>query len=138
LEIGSFVSIDHGTYLYPSLRTKERPGVKIVIGDNVFINVGGFVAAGLRIDIESNVMIGPYCFIADADHGIDPSVAVANRPLQFAPIRIRDGAWLGAHVSVLKGVTIGRNAVIGAGAVVTRDVPDGAVFGGIPAHSLRR
>jgi acetyltransferase-like isoleucine patch superfamily enzyme len=67
-------------------------------------------------------------------HPLDPSM---RRSTHCAPIVIKKGAWLGAAVSVMPGVTIGENAVVAANAVVTRDVPDNTVVGGIPAQVIR-
>jgi maltose O-acetyltransferase len=138
IEIGGYVSLTHGTVLYPGLRNPERPGKKIVIHNRVFINAYCFIDAGERVEIESGVMIGPYCYITDGDHGTSGQGGVMDRPMRYAPVRIQEGAWLGAHVSVLRGVNIGKNAVIGAGAVVTKDVPDGATYGGVPARPLAK
>ena len=68
------------------------------------------------------------------NHPLDPA---RRRSTYCAPIVIEDGAWLGAAVSVMPGVTIGRNAVVAANAVVTRDVPSNTVVGGIPAQVIR-
>jgi acetyltransferase-like isoleucine patch superfamily enzyme len=68
------------------------------------------------------------------NHPLDPAT---RRSTYCAPIVIRKGAWLGAGVSVMPGVTIGENAVVAANAVVTSDVPDNVVVGGIPARFIR-
>src|SRR5438046_74691 len=67
IEVGQFVSLTHGTVLYPCLRNPSRPGPKIVIHDRVFVNAYCFFDAGERIEIESGVMIGPYCYITDGN-----------------------------------------------------------------------
>jgi len=72
--------------------------------------------------------------LATIDHDLDP----ASRRNHYAPIRICDNAWIGASAVITKGVTIGQNAVVAAGAVVTRDVPANTVVGGVPAKVLRR
>ncbi len=84
------------------------------------------------------MLIGPFCYIVDFDHGIAPDRDVAEQSDgEAAPVWIGDGAWLGAGVIVLKGVSIGAGAVIGAGSVVTRDVPPEAIVAGSPARLLR-
>lgn len=138
ISIGHHVALTRGTMLYPHLRTPETPpGRKIIIHNHVFINAYCFIDAGLRIEIEDGVMIGPGCYMTDGDHGNDPGRLRQLQPMHLAPVVIRQGAWLGAHVCVLKGVTIGENAVLAAGAVVVKDVPAGAIVGGIPAKPLR-
>jgi acetyltransferase-like isoleucine patch superfamily enzyme len=95
------------------------------------------IDASQQIEIGENCMIGPYCYIADHDHGGDPAVPMNQQPLVGKPARIERDVWLGAHVCVLKGVTIGDGAIVGAGAVVTRDVPLGAKMAGVPARDIR-
>lgn len=114
-------------------RTREEGGPRIVIADGVYINRWTMLDASERIEIGQGAMIGPHCYITDHDHGTAPGIPVSAQPLLSAPTRIGKGAWLGAHVSVLKGVTVGDGAVVGAGAVVTCDVPAGAIAVGVPA-----
>ena len=73
--------------------------------------------------------------IATLNHNMDPARRANLLP---APVRIGDDAWLGANVTVLPGVTIGNGAVVAAGAVVSRDVEENTVVGGVPARLLRR
>jgi maltose O-acetyltransferase len=78
--------------------------------------------------------IGPYCYFTDANHGRAAGFPMKSQPMELAPLIVEDEAWIGAHVTVLPGVRIGKGAVIGAGAVVTHDVPAGAVALGVPAR----
>jgi acetyltransferase-like isoleucine patch superfamily enzyme len=92
-----------------------------------------------RIDILSGTLLGGGCRIYDMDfHQLDPVQRLTNTgPVPSAPIRIGPRAFLGGHVTVLKGVTIGEGAVIGAGSVATRDIPDFEVWAGVPAKRIR-
>jgi acetyltransferase-like isoleucine patch superfamily enzyme len=81
-------------------------------------------------------MIGPFCYITDADHGTQTGASVAEQPMETSPVHIGADVWMGAGVKVLKGVTIGDGAVIGAGAVVTHDVPARAIAVGVPARVI--
>lgn len=80
------------------------------------------------------MLIGPKVNLVTINHPLDPA---RRRSTYCAPIVIKRGAWLGASVSVMPGVTVGENAVVAANAVVSRDVPDNAVVGGIPARFIK-
>lgn len=107
---------------------------RITIGDNTFINSGTSIGSLASINIGSNVAIGNYVLIMDSDfhNPLDHTLPGAK-----APIVIEDGVWIGARATILKGVTIGKHAVVAAGAVVTKDVPAGALVGGVPAKIIR-
>jgi maltose O-acetyltransferase len=107
---------------------------RIVIGDNTFINSGTSIGSLASITIGNNVAIGNYVLIMDSDFH---NPADHTLPGAKAPIVIEDGVWIGARATILKGVTIGKHAVIAAGAVVTKDVPAGALVGGVPAKVIR-
>lgn len=102
----------------------------VVIGNNVTIKSGVFLWAGTRI--EDNVFLGP-----NATFTNDPMPRSKIYPEAFTGITIMEGASIGANVTLLPGVTIGRYAMVGAGAVVTKDVPDRAVVIGNPAKIIR-
>jgi acetyltransferase-like isoleucine patch superfamily enzyme len=126
------VSIDPSFWLLPPFYTDF--GRNIGVGRNVFINHAcEFMDRG-GITIGDNVLIGPKVNLVTINHPLDPT---RRRSTHCAPIVVEDGAWLGAAVSVMPGVTIGRNAVVAANAVVTRDVARNTVVGGIPARFIR-
>lgn len=114
------------------------PGGRIVIGQWVHVGEGSMVTAGERIEIGDDVIVGPQTIIVDADHGYED----INRPIRVQglattkPIRIEQDVWIGGHVNVLKGVTIGRGAIIGAGSTVTQDIPPYAIAVGAPAKVI--
>ncbi len=112
------------------------PSGVIEVGDGVFINYGSMISAHLSVRIGANVMLGNYCIVADTETpGIDGPPAGSS--IEPRAIRIGDGAWLAARVTVLPGAQIGAGAVIAAGSVVDGEIPAGAVAGGIPARILR-
>lgn len=87
---------------------------------------------GNGVDIASNCTFFPY------DHGFLPDEPIRQQPLQSkGGIIVEDDVWLGAGVTVLDGVKIGRGAVVGAGSVVTHDIPPGAIAAGVPARILK-
>lgn len=106
----------------------------IRIGKNVFINHAcSFLDLG-GITIEDHVLIGPRVNLVTENHPADP---LNRRALIAKPIVIKRNAWIGANATVLPGVTIGENAIVAAGAVVSKDVPDNAIVGGVPAKFIK-
>jgi len=135
VEIENSVSLDRGVTLLCSGESALRP--KIHIGANTYINRNTFIDASLSIVIGQACAIGPGCYITDHDHGIDAGLSPLEQPLISKPTQIGDRAWIGANVTILKGVLVGNDAVIGAGSVVTKDVPAGAIAVGVPAKVIR-
>lgn len=130
------VALEDGVTLLVSDDTGA--GEKISIGENTYINRNSFIDAALRIEIGKGVGIGPGCYVTDHDHGTEAGVPILDQPLISRPTRIEDGVWLGAGCIVLKGVTIGRNTVVGAGSIVVRDLPAEIVAEGRPARAVRK
>ncbi|MCD8194444.1 MAG: sugar O-acetyltransferase [Tannerellaceae bacterium] len=104
------------------------------IGKNVFINFNCTLLDMGGITIEDDVLIGPNVSVLTEGHPVSPENRHSLIP---APIHIKKNAWIGAGATILQGVTIGENAIIAAGAVVTKDVPDNVVAGGIPARIIK-
>lgn len=93
------------------------------------------------VTIGEDVRIGGSCRIYDTDfHSISFEDRIVNKDcnVKSKPIEIKDGAFIGAFSIILKGVTIGRHSVVGAGSVVTKDIPDGEIWGGNPAKFIKR
>lgn len=109
-------------------------GKNTSIGKNVFINFDCVFLDLGGIIIEDNVLIAPKVSLLTEAHPLEAE----NRNSLFAkPIRIKKNAWIGANATILQGVTIGENAVVAAGSVVSKDVPDNTIVGGIPAKILK-
>lgn len=114
-------------------------GSQIIIGDNVGIS-GSTLNAATSIVIEDNVLIGSGCVITDTDsHPLDYEARVADDSSKTctSPILIKEGAFIGARCFIMKGVTIGKHAIIGAGSVVTKSIPDHCIACGNPAAIIR-
>lgn len=112
----------------------------IEIGKNVGMSNCAIVSAE-KIVIEDDVLIGGGCKIYDTDfHSVDYNhrMETPDRHIKSMPVRIKKGAFIGAHSIILKGVTIGEKSIIGAGSVVTKNVPDGEIWAGNPAKFIRR
>ena len=104
------------------------------IGKNVFINFNcTFLDLG-GITIEDNVLLAPNVSLLSEGHPVSPEERHSLIP---RPIHIKKNAWIGAGSSILQGVTIGENSIVAAGAVVSKDVPDNSIAGGIPAKVLK-
>jgi len=118
---------------------EQRFAPTIVIGDGSSIGTGAHITAINRIEIGKNVLTGKYILITDNSHG-DADAALLEtapdkRPLvSKGPVIIEDNVWIGEKASILPGVHVGRGAIIGAGAVVTKDVPAGHIALGVPAQ----
>ncbi|MDR0612130.1 MAG: sugar O-acetyltransferase [Dysgonamonadaceae bacterium] len=103
-------------------------------GKNVFVNFGcSFMDRG-GITIEDNALIGPNVKLITENHALEPEL---RRYVYGKPVVIKKKAWLGAGAIVLPGVTVGENSVVAAGAVVSKDVPDNVIVGGVPAKVIR-
>lgn len=124
--------IDDTFRLFPPFYTDF--GKNITIGRDVFINSGCHFQDQGGIVIGDGSLIGHNVVLATINHDLDPK---NNRKNHYAPITIGNHVWIGANVTVLAGVTIGDWAVVGAGAVVTTDVPPGSVVGGVPARVIK-
>lgn len=117
----------------------NETGPKLEIGDNTVIHLNFHCGAAESVKIGRDVLIAGGVYITDHDHVFDDPNFPARwtHELVTKPVVIGDGAWLGEGCVILKGVTVGRRAVIGANAVVTKDVPPFAIVGGIPARVIR-
>lgn len=108
------------------------------MGSNVSVNRHTTINATGGVSIGDDVLIGPYVLLQSQDHRFeDPDVAFNRQGYERRAITIGDNVWIAARVTVLPGVHIGKDVVIGAGSVVTRDIPDGSLAVGAPARVIR-
>jgi acetyltransferase-like isoleucine patch superfamily enzyme len=131
LFIDDFCTID--SYAYFQL-TKPEPEVRL--GKYVGIGRHCVLAAKKSIVIGDYTQIGPYCQINDQGHGMSRHDMIMNQRAVLGPVTIGRDCWLGSGTRILMGVTIGDGAVIGAGAVVTHDVPPYEIWAGVPARKI--
>ncbi|MFJ5759268.1 acyltransferase [Neobacillus sp. NPDC093182] len=113
---------------------------RIEIGDNCGISNSTFISQCL-IKIDNNVMIGGSCKFYDTDfHSINYQLrmSVPDNTVVSKPIHIEEGVFIGAHSIILKGVTIGKFSVIGAGSVVASNIPEGEIWAGNPAKFIKK
>lgn len=131
----SFKSTGIGIYKKCTFTTVEK-NAEIKIGNNVGFS-GASLLAAISITIDDNVLIGAHSVIIDSDrHSIRAEDRLTGH-IKSRPVHIKSGAWVGMNSIILKGVTIGQNAVIGANSVVTSDIPDNSVAIGNPCKVIR-
>ena len=134
LEVGA------GTLLEPHVWLTAPGEARIRIGSGTFLNIAVMVASMELVEIGDYCMFANGCFVSDANHRFDdPEVPVTWQGFESqGPTRIGDNVWCGVNVVIGSGVTVGERCVIGAGSVVTSDIPPHSVAVGAPARVLRR
>lgn len=108
-------------------------GNRVTFGKGVFINHSAILSASGGIEFQDGCMAAPGLRIATINHDMNER----HRVYTYGKVTIKKNAWIGMNVTICPGVTIGEYAVVGAGAVVTKDVPDYAVVGGVPAKVIK-
>lgn len=140
---GPAICIGNHPHIIAASDLKVRLSVWSRIGEEGHIRIGDYclICPGVRVSAASSITVGNNCmlacgaYITDSDwHGIYDRVSQGVS----APVVIQDNAWVGDRATVCKGVTIGRNSIVGAGAVVTRDVPPDVIVAGNPAGIVKR
>lgn len=119
------------TYLMPPFQIDA--GCRVSLGKNVFANHDLNIMSLGTVTIEDGVMLGPEAALLTVNH--EPKNI---RLLHTKEIRIKKNAWIGAGVSILPGVTIGENAIVGTGSIVTKDIPDNCIAVGNPARVIKK
>jgi acetyltransferase-like isoleucine patch superfamily enzyme len=133
--VGPYVSISAG--MVPGQQMVTDPVVRI--GSRCMIGRGSHIVGHFHVDIGDDVHTGPYIYITDQNHGYEnPNEVVHTQWPSDVPVRIGAGSWIGTGVVILPGTELGRNVVVGAGAVVRGTFPDRSVIAGVPARVVRR
>lgn len=156
LRIGSNASIENGTRIYVNNNWTWGDNVsfsthcqvfsrecncygKLIIGDDSHIGDHTIIDVAGNVFIGKKVAIGPNCVFYSHDHiYTDKTKAAWEGGVKTGDIIIEDGAWIGSGVTILHGVTVGRNAVVAAGSVVTKNVEEYCIYGGVPAKFIKR
>jgi acetyltransferase-like isoleucine patch superfamily enzyme len=130
-----------GYYCRLEAFSKRKGEVSLIMGEN--LNIGDYchISSLERVEFGSNILIGSSVYISDHDHGTskyeDLKQVPTDRILISSPVVIGDNVWIGEKAIILKGVKIGRNSIIGAGSVVTKDVPEYSIVVGVPAKVIK-
>ena len=111
-------------------------GNRTYIGDNFYANFNLVIVDDIDVHIGNNVMIAPNVTISATGHPVHPELRPNGDQFSF-PIKIEDRVWIGSNVVILPGITIGKNSVIGAGSIVTKDIPANVIAVGNPCKVLR-
>lgn len=124
---GVNVNFEHGARFDPTVQIGDNSGM------GIDCSIGGVTYIG------NNVMMGPQCIMYSYSHAHDRIDIPMNMQgfEKETPIHIGDDVWIGSRVTILPGVNVGSHVIIGAGAVVTKDIPDYAIVGGVPAKVIR-
>lgn len=128
LVFGDYVTIGRGVMIRPSSYYGGDLGAGLIMGKHSSIGPYGYVGCSGKIIIGNNVMFGPKCSLFAENHNFaDTETSIKSQGVNQKGITVRDDCWIGSNVIILDGVTIGRGSVIGAGTIVTKDVPAGSV-----------
>ncbi len=132
------ITLGENVYIGHDAMLKGYYKGEMAIGDDTWLGQGVFLHSAGGITIGARVGVGPFVKMLTSTHAeAGRETSILASPLEFAPIMVEDDSDLGVGAILLPGVTVGRGAQVGAGAVVTRDVPAYAVVAGNPARILR-
>lgn len=128
LAFGDYVTISRGVMIRPSSYYGKDCGAGLVMGEHSSIGPYGYVGCSGKIIIGKNVMFGPGCNLFAENHVFkDTEVTIKSQGVVREGIIIEDDCWIGGNCTILDGVRIGKGSVIGAGTLVSRDIPAGSV-----------
>jgi acetyltransferase-like isoleucine patch superfamily enzyme len=126
IRMGRNVTLAYNCFISP---------IELEVGDNCWLGVNNFICG--KVHLGRDVQLGPNVNLPGSSHNIDSELPVSQSGSVARGTIIEDYAWIGGNVTVLDGVRVGKGAVVGAGSVVTRDVPPFAVVAGAPARILK-
>lgn len=133
LVLGSGIHLDHGVIVWlGDERGTIRLAERVYVGPYAFLGTHNH-----QLQIGEDTMIGAHCYLITENHGRKQAgIPYRQQNYEGADVTIGRNVWLGCHVTVLPGVTIGDNAIVGAGAVVTKNIPAGETWAGVPAKKI--
>ncbi len=133
------ISISKNSSVGYGVRLSAGFGGTIDISENVAVFDYTTIDVHSKLTVGKNTLIAPFCYVTDYDHVIkDKSRPVIEQGYVSKPIIIGTNVWLGTHAVILKGVRIGDNSIIGAGSIVTSDIPSNSLAAGVPAKVIKK
>ena len=136
LDIGPGCEIEQDVFIWLAEDASVEPVLKL--GRKVFIGCGTYLGVHHPVTFGDNTIIGAYSYIISANHRYESrEIPIRDQGFKGAPVDIGEDVWMGTHVVILPGVTIGKGAIIGAGSIVNRDVPEYEIWGGVPARFIK-
>lgn len=138
LVFGDNVTLSRGVMIRPSSYYGGDYGAGLIMGSKSSIGPYGYVGCSGKIVIGNNVMFGPKCSLFAENHVFsDTKSTIKSQGVRQKGITIGDDCWIGSNTTILDGVSLGKGVVIGAGSIVTHDIPDGAIAMGVPARVVK-
>ena len=133
LVLGSGIHLDHGVIVWLGDESGFiRLGERVYVGPYTFLGTHNH-----QLQIGEDTMVGAHCYLITENHGRkQAAIPYRQQDYEGADVTIGRNVWLGAHVTVLPGVSIGDNAIVGAGAVVTKNIPANETWAGVPAKKI--
>lgn len=129
LKFGNDVTISRGVMIRPSSYYGKDLGYGLEMGDNSSIGPYGYVGCSGKIVIGKNVMFGPKCSLFAENHVFeDTNSTIKSQGVSQKGIVVEDDCWIGSNVTILDGVRIGKGSVIGAGTLISKDIPDNSII----------
>ena len=139
---GRNIEICDNVQIRPDCFISCNDGAKLKICENTDIGTRSRIISGKNIIIEKDVLTGPNVFISDQDHRYDMiGIPISKQGVVIKDgngILIKEGSWIGTNSVIIGNITIGKGSVVAANSVVTKDVPDYAVVGGVPAKIIKK
>lgn len=130
MSIGKHAKVTLGKYVrcQSNVRIRARKNATLRIGDNTAFNNGCIVTCRYNVEIGSGVVFGQNVLIYDHDHDFRTEGGVKAKKYKYGQVKIGDNSWIGANTVILRGTTIGKNCVVGAGSVLNGNYPDNSVI----------
>jgi acetyltransferase-like isoleucine patch superfamily enzyme len=133
------ISIGRNVHICRFVEFSVTNHAELIIENGTFIGRGTVISAHRRVSIGANVLIAEYVSIHDNNHGTrDPNLLISRQGFEAEPLEIGDDCWIGAKATLVKGAGLGRRCVLGAGAVLTKKLPDNTAAAGVPAQPMVR